>query len=115
MVSNRLLMFLEQNNTFYNYQFGFIDNHSSNHSLIEITEQIRNACVKKLFTCEVYLHLQKVFDIVKCGILFTKPKHYGSRGTSSKCLQSFICERLQFLMESARLCPWTSFVYPIHE
>ena len=57
MVSNRLDIFLEQNNTFYNYQFGFIDNHSTNHTLIEIMGQIRNACVKNLFTCEVYLHL----------------------------------------------------------
>ena len=31
--------YLEQNNAFYNYQFGF-RNHSTNHALIEITEQI---------------------------------------------------------------------------
>ena len=53
MVSNRLDIFLEQNNTFYNYQFGFIDNHSTNHTLIEIMGQTRNACVKNFFTCEV--------------------------------------------------------------
>ena len=34
---------------------------STNHAFIEITEQIQNACDKNLFTCGVYLDLQKVF------------------------------------------------------
>ena len=100
MVHDRLYMFLEQNSTFYNYQFGFIDNHSNNHTLIEITEKIRNACDKNLFSCEVYLHLQKVFDTVNHGILLTKLKHYGIRGTSYEWFQSFLCDRLQYIMES---------------
>ena len=33
-------MFLEQNNAFFNYQFGFRNNYSANHALTEITEQI---------------------------------------------------------------------------
>ena len=37
MVHNRLFRFLERNNDFYNYQFGFRNNHSTNHALIEIT------------------------------------------------------------------------------
>ena len=50
VVHDRLYMFLEQNNAFYNYQFGFINNHSANYALIEITEQKRNASDKNLFT-----------------------------------------------------------------
>ena len=69
MVHDRLYMFLEQNNIFYNYQFGFRNNHSTNHALIEITEQIQNACDKNLFTCGVYFDLQKAFDTVNHKIL----------------------------------------------
>ena len=36
MVHNRLYKFLEQNNAFYNYQFRFRYNYSTNHALIEI-------------------------------------------------------------------------------
>ena len=60
MVHNRLYRFLEQNNAFCNYQFGFRNNHSTNHALTEITEQIQNAMTNisslakaTLSTCEV--------------------------------------------------------------
>ena len=52
MVHDRLYRILQQNNAFYNYQFGFRNNHSTNHALIAITEQIRN-----VFTCGIYLDL----------------------------------------------------------
>ena len=43
IVHDRLYMHLKNNNVFYKYQFGFRENHSTNHFLTEITEQIRNA------------------------------------------------------------------------
>ena len=49
----RLYSFLKKNNSFYPYQFGFRPNHSTNIDLIEITEQIQNACDKGLFACGV--------------------------------------------------------------
>ena len=71
MVHGRLYMFLEQNNCFYNYQFGFRNNHSTNHASIEIAEQIRNVFDKSIFTCGVYRHLQKAFDTVNHEFLLT--------------------------------------------
>ena len=64
IVHDQLYLYLE-NNIFYKYQFGFTANHSTNHALTEITEQIKNACGKGLFTCSIYLDLQKAFDTVK--------------------------------------------------
>ena len=89
MAHDRLYMFLEQNNAFHNYQFGFRNNHSTDHALIEITEKIRNACDKTLFTCGVYLNLQKAFDTVNQEILLSKLKHYGIKGTSYNWFKSF--------------------------
>ena len=87
---------LLQNNIFYKYKFGFRANHSTNHTLTEITEQIRNACDKGLFTCDVYLDLQKAFDTVNQNILLAKLKHYGIKGTSFDWFKSFICDRVQY-------------------
>ena len=66
-------MLFEQNNAFYNYQIGFRNNHSTNLALIEITEQIRNACNKNLFTCGVYPQ-SSVFGPL-LFILFIKDMH----------------------------------------
>ena len=64
LMYKRLYTFLEENNSFYSYQFGFRPNHSTNSALIEITEQIRKACDKGLFACGVYLDLKKAFPTV---------------------------------------------------
>ena len=80
MVHDRPSMFLEQNNAFYNYQFGFRNNHSKNHAVIEITEKMP---VKKN-PCGVYLDLIKGFNKVNHGILLTKVEHCGIRGASYK-------------------------------
>ena len=96
MVHDRLYIFLEQNKAFYNYQFGFRNNHSTNHALIEITEQIRNACDRNLYTCGVYLDLQKAFDTVNHEILLEKLKYYGIKETSYNWFKSYLCERLQY-------------------
>ena len=84
-------MYLENNNIFYKYQFGFRANHSTNHALTEITEQIRNACE---YTCGIYLDLQKAFDTVSQNILLAKLKRYGIKGNSLDWFKSFICDRV---------------------
>ena len=81
IVHDRLYMHLENNNIFCKYQFRIRANHSTNHALTEITEQIRNACDQGLYTCGVYLDLQKAFDTVSQNILLAKLKHYGIEGT----------------------------------
>lgn len=53
-------MYLEQNNLFYPYQFGFRNEHSTTHALIKITE--KNP--RSLFACGVYLDLKKDFCTV---------------------------------------------------
>ena len=96
MVHDRLYMFLEQSNALYDFQFGFRNNHSTIHALIEITEQIRNACDKNLYTCGVYLDRQKDFDTVNHEILLKKLEYFGIKGTSYNWFQSFLCGRMQF-------------------
>ena len=98
MIHDSIYMFLEQNNAFYNYQFGLRNNHSTNHALTEVTEQIRNACDKNSFTCRVYLNLKKVFDTVNHEILLSKLKHYGIKGTSYNLFKSFLCKRLEYTL-----------------
>ena len=88
-------MFLEQSNAFYNYQFAFRNCHATNHALIEITEQIQNACDKNIFTFGVCINLQKAFDTVNHEILLSKLKHYRIKATSYNWFKLILCERMK--------------------
>ena len=70
---------LNQQNLFYDTQFGFRNSHSTTHALTELPEKIRQACDSGKFTCGVFLDFQKAFDTVSHDILLKKLEHYGIR------------------------------------
>ena len=76
-------MFLDDNNILYELQFGFIQNFSNIHALINVTENIRQALDEGKIGCEISVDLQKAFDTVEHEILLSKLDHYGVRGLTS--------------------------------
>ena len=59
-IHTRLHSFLESSKVIYNRQYGFRNNHSTTHALIDITEKIRSALDKEIFACGGYIDLQKL-------------------------------------------------------
>ena len=90
IIRARLSVFLSTNNILYEKQFGFRNQHSTNHALIEITEKIKQGCDSGKFVCGVFLDFQKAFDTVNHDILLKKLEHYGIRDKSNKWLRSFL-------------------------
>ena len=66
---SRLYNFLEECNIFYKLQFGFRKKYSTNHALLSIVEHIREKMDNKMFTCGVFIDLEKAFDTVNHEIL----------------------------------------------
>ena len=60
----RLVDYIENFDLFYRYQFGFRTNHSTEHALIEIVDQIRLSIDKDQLTCGISIDLSKAFDTV---------------------------------------------------
>lgn len=75
MYNKRLYSILKGNNL-HSYWFEFRHNHSTNITLVEITEPIEKACDKALFAGWVCLDLK---DTVNHSIQ-TKVDHYGVKG-----------------------------------
>ena len=86
LVNQRLFLFPEQNNILYNSRYGFRNKHSTNLTLLHITEKIRKALDSKHYAFDVNIDLQKAFDKVNHSILFDKLSYHGVRGQTS-CLK----------------------------
>ena len=94
---NRVYKFLEKYKCIFNRQFGFRQKHSTNHALIEITENVRKALDEGKFACGIFIDLQKAIDTVNHEILIDKLQHYGIRGTANQWFRSYLSNRTQFV------------------
>ena len=92
---SRLDHFLSTSEIIYKFQFGFRKQYSTNHVLLSIVEQIRRALDSKIFTCGVFIDLEKAFGTVNHKILLSKLKHYGIRGIANKWFSSYLSNRHQ--------------------
>ena len=93
----RLYTFLNNNNIIYNLQFGFRQQYSTSHALINITENIRKALDDGNIGCGVFVDLQKAFDTVDHQILLAKLNYYGIFGVSNDLFKSYLSTWNQYV------------------
>ena len=97
LVYSRLYSFLNLHNSIYDLQFGFRAKHPTNHALISLTENIREALDSGKFACGIFIDLQKAFDTVDHKILLKKLEHYGIIGLANDWFCSYLTNRQQFV------------------
>ena len=100
----RLYSFITHNKLIHPLQFGFQKNNSIDHTLISITEAIRNTLDNKKYGCGIFIDLRKAFDTVSHriftvnhGILIDKLEHYGVRGNALAWFESYLSDRYQYI------------------
>ena len=84
-------------NIIYDLQFGFRQQYSTSHVLINITENIRKALDDGNIGCGVFVDLQKAFDTVDHQILLAKLNHNGICGVSNDCFKSYLSNCYQYV------------------
>ena len=70
------------------------------HTLIWITESIRQSIDNNEFGCGIFIDFKKAFDTVNHAILLTKLNHYGIRGNVYEWFKSYLFHREQFVIVS---------------
>ena len=96
-IKDYIYTFLNNDNIIYNLQFGFRQQYSTSHALINITEIIRKALDDGNIGCGVFVDLQKAFDTVDHQILLAKLSHYGICGVSNDWFKSYLSNCSQYV------------------
>ena len=95
LMYKRLYTFLDYNNIIYDLQFGFRQQYSTSHVLINITQNIRKALDDGNIGCGVFVDLQKAFDTADHQVLLAKLNDYGICGVSNDWFKSYLSNHSQ--------------------
>ena len=94
---NHFYKHLLNNNILYKKQFGFQENHSTDHTIIQLVDQISNSFEKYHFTLGVCMDLSTAFDSDYHVILIKKLDHYCVKEKNLLWLKSYLNNRRQFI------------------
>ena len=97
LMYNRLLKFIDKNNLFNEFQFGFRNNHSTFMALIPVVlvENLVTALDNGNCAAGLFLDFQKAFDTVDHCILLDKLSFYGVRGIAHDWFYTYLSNRSQ--------------------
>ena len=91
----RIYNFLESHNIISDTQFGFRQNHSTEHALIHFVDFVTKALEDDQHSVGVYLDTKKAFDSVNHSLLLKKLIKYGIRGKCAELIEDYLKGRTQ--------------------
>ena len=87
------LIFLILNTFFYDFQFGFMAKHSTEHACATLLNYLNSAIDSGLIPAALFLDVQKVFDSLTHKILLLKLSHLCIRGNADLWFLSYLSGR----------------------
>ena len=95
VVHDQLYDYLTSNNILHPCQSGFRSNHSTNTTLIDVTDHILSNMNEGKVTGAIFLDLKKAFDTVSHRLLLKKLHSYGITGHTLQWFESYLKNRCQ--------------------
>ena len=86
---------MNKHDIFNQSQYGFREQRSTEHAILDIVSKIQANIDKGMFSCGIFIDLQKAFDTVDHSILLLKLNHYGIRGVINDWFSSYLSDRVQ--------------------
>ena len=97
LMYDRLYQYLVKFKLLYDFQFGFQKYKSTYMAIICLVDRLVSALEKGEIGIGIFIVFRKAFDTVDHAILLEKLNYYGIRGSALDWLQSYLCDRQQFV------------------
>ena len=91
------MIIFRNNDLFYDSQYGFLRNHSTELAAMELTDNVLKDIDYKHITLAIFMDLNKAFDTLDHGILIRKLAHYGINGIALEWFTSYLTDRTQYV------------------
>ena len=105
IMHKRVYKFLEKENFFYKYQYGFRQNKNTGIAIAELCNELNINIDKGLVNVGVFLDFRKAFDTVDHKLLLEKLSIAGIRGIANKWFQSYLSESKQYVQLGDEVSP----------
>ena len=97
LIKNHFTKYFCKNKILYPNQYGFRENHSVIHALMDILTNTYDAIDNKHYTGLIFMDFCKTFDTVCHKILLDKLYHYGIKGPAHSLIENYFYKRQQFV------------------
>ena len=97
VVHTQLFQYFTDNALFYNHQYGFRKNHSTETAVLELIDRLKANLDENKIPVAVFLDLSKAFDTIDHNILLKKLEHYGILHTELQWFSSYLSNRIQYV------------------
>ena len=98
IIHNQLYQYFIDNKLFYQNQYGFRQNHSTEMAAMDLIDRIVCEMDNGNTPISIFLDLSKAFDTLDHGILREKLCYYGINGTALELLSSYLKNRKQIVL-----------------
>jgi len=89
--------YFEENNLFFQNQYGFRKAHSTELACLHLTQKLIWMIENNQIPINIYIDLQKAFDTIDHPILLSKLEYYGLKNTALELLGSYLTNRKQLV------------------
>ena len=97
VVFSQLYDYFRNNDLFYESQYGFLKNHSTEFAAMELTDKVIKDIDEKHITLVIFMDFSKAFDTLDHGILLRKLAYYGINGSALEWFTSYLTGRTQYV------------------
>ena len=105
LMHSRVYKFLEEQNFFYQYQYGFRKNKNTGLAIAELTNELNINIDNGLINVGVFLDFRKAFDTVDHTLLLKKLDTAGIRGIINNWFDSYLKYRKQYVQLGDEVSP----------